>query len=129
MFSLLDNWNWEMLYEKQLSNKSITECAKIIITKFTIQHKTIDFWQKDLKTNYTFLNQHVIFINSRNKKSRINFSMTLTKWPYEANIDILETFSTIKVIPEVLLEHIRTSTIKLSCNFLKEAPPQCSAGF
>ena len=129
MFSLLDNWNWEMLYEKQLSNKSITECAKIIITKFTIQHKTIDFWQKDLKTNYTFLNQHVIFINSRNKKSRINFSMTLTKWPYEANIDILETFSTIKVIPEASLETIRISAINFFVIFSKKLHHRYSTGF
>ena len=42
------------------------------------------------------------FINSKNKKAMINFWSRL--WPYEINIDILKTYSTVKLMPEACLE-------------------------
>ena len=42
------NWNWEMVYEKQWSNKSITAMRQNC-SKFTIQHKTFTLHQKTWK--------------------------------------------------------------------------------
>ena len=52
------------------------------------------------------------------------------EWPifevdfgYQINIDILSIFSIVKHMPdEAYLEPSRTSTIKISCGFCKEAP-------
>ena len=64
------------------------------------------------------LNQH-LSIDSRNKKSMTNFWRWL--WPYQINVDILQTFSTLKPILEAYLEPSRTLTIKLSCDFLERS--------
>ena len=61
------------------------------------------------------------FINSRNKKAMKNFWSQL--WPYQINVDILLTFSTVKRLSEAYLEPRWASIIKLSCDFCKEAPP------
>ena len=45
-------------------------------------------------------------------------------WLYKTNIDILQNFSTAKFVPEAYLEPIRISTVKVFCNFLKEASPR-----
>ena len=40
---------------------------------------------------------------------------------YSINIDILQTCSTVELVPEAYLEPSRTSTIKLFCDFHKDA--------
>ena len=42
---------------------------------------------------------------------------------YKTSIDILQTFFTIKLIPEEYLETRGTSKIKFFCDFLKKVPP------
>ena len=53
--------------------------------------------------------------NDKNVLSRL--------WPYQINIEILKTLSTLKLIPELYLDPSRTSTVKVYYDFRKEAPP------
>ena len=67
------------------------------------------------------LNQHAFFINLTNQKAMADFRSQL--WPYHINIDILQTFSTVKPMQKAYLEPSQTSTTKPSCDFSKEALP------
>ena len=77
---------------------------------------------KNLKPNYMFfVKPTCFFINSKNKWHI--FQWLCWYLLYKTNIDILQTFSTLKCLPEAYLETIGTSIIRFLI-FLKEAPPQ-----
>ena len=126
-YSLLNNWKLKKLDEKKNMQRNHYSNA-LNCSKFTIQHKTIIrlglcvfirkfvVATKYLETNYTFVKPICFLLIHKNKK--INDKFFDKVWLYKTSTDILQTFSTIKLISEAHLETSGTFTIKSFCDFL-----------
>ena len=72
---------------------------------------------KNLKANYTFFVKPTCFLLVQESRRSIqNFWL----WLCKTSIDILQTFSTVKVIPDKYLESKRTSAITFFVIFSKK---------
>ena len=122
--SFLNNWKWENLDEKQ-DMQQWKHCSNAL-KLFKVRLRLCVFIRKflaatkKLKTNYTFFVKPTCFLLIQEAiRSMTNFWL-LQNWLYQTRTDILQTFSTIKLIPEAYLEVSRTSAIKIFVIFPKK---------